>query len=129
MLGEPEGYIRTFIDHGESMGSLLEKVLTIKPAEEDQGRTQVSRDYVKKLLLALKTRPIIQSDGSLVEHLSERELEVLRLIAAGLSNSNIAKNLFISLNTVKTHIKNIHSKLHVHTRTQAIARANELGLL
>jgi len=129
VLGEPEGYIRTFIDHGESMGSLLERVLTITHAEKGQDRIQVSRDYLKKLLLALKTRPIIQPDGSLVEHLSERELEVLRLIATGLSNSKIAQNLFISLNTVKTHIKNIHSKLHVHTRTQAVARANELGLL
>ncbi|UCD38255.1 MAG: helix-turn-helix transcriptional regulator [Fidelibacterota bacterium] len=126
-LGEPGNYIRTFIDHGEGLGTLLGKILDRQQTDED--RIQVSPDYVKKLLLALKTKPVIQSDGSLVEPLSSRELDVLRLMATGLSNSNIAQNLFISLNTVKTHIKNIHSKLHVHTRTQAIAKAKEIGLL
>ncbi|UCE23113.1 MAG: response regulator transcription factor, partial [Candidatus Aminicenantes bacterium] len=58
-----------------------------------------------------------------------RELEVLTLIAGGLSNQEIARKLFISLNTVRTHTKNINSKLNVHSRTQAAARAKELGLI
>ena len=65
----------------------------------------------------------------LQESLSERELEVLHLIAAGLRNREIADKLFISLNTVKTHTKNINSKLNVNSRIKAIARAKELGLL
>jgi DNA-binding NarL/FixJ family response regulator len=65
----------------------------------------------------------------LVETLSERELEVLQLIAQGLTNQEIASRLFVSLNTVKAHTRNIYGKLDVHSRTQAVARSGELGLL
>jgi len=61
--------------------------------------------------------------------LSERELEVLQLLAEGLTNQEIAARLFLTLNTVKVHTRNIYSKLNVHSRTQAIARSQELGLL
>lgn len=71
----------------------------------------------------------IKTDNSLVERLSERELEILRLVAAGLSNNKIMDELFISLSTVKTHLRNIYGKLDVHRRTEAIARAKELALL
>ena len=64
-----------------------------------------------------------------MDPMSDRELEVLHLIAAGLSNREIAEKLFISLNTVKTHTKNINSKLNVNSRTKAVARAKEIGLL
>ena len=67
--------------------------------------------------------------SELAEPLSERELEVLQLIADGLTNSEIASRLFLSLNTVKAHNRNIYSKLNVHSRTQAITRSQELGLL
>jgi LuxR family maltose regulon positive regulatory protein len=67
--------------------------------------------------------------SALVEPLSERELEVLQLISQGLSNREIASRLFISLNTVKAHTRNIYGKLNVHSRTQAVARSQELGLL
>ena len=70
-----------------------------------------------------------ETAGSHVEPLSERELEVLRLIASGASNRDIARKLFVSLATVKTHINNIYRKLEVRTRTQALARARELDLL
>jgi LuxR family maltose regulon positive regulatory protein len=65
----------------------------------------------------------------LIEKLSERELEVLQLIAEGLTNPEIASRLFLSLNTVKSHSRNIYGKLGVHTRTQAVARARALGVL
>jgi LuxR family maltose regulon positive regulatory protein len=65
----------------------------------------------------------------LIEPLSERELEVLRLIAEGLTNPQIAARLYLSLNTVKAHTRNIYGKLDAHSRTQAVARARALGLL
>jgi LuxR family maltose regulon positive regulatory protein len=65
----------------------------------------------------------------LPEPLSERELEVLQLIAAGKSNSRIAQELFVTAGTVKTHIRNIYRKLDAHSRTQALVRARELNLL
>jgi LuxR family maltose regulon positive regulatory protein len=67
--------------------------------------------------------------SDLIEPLSERELEVLQLIAEGLTNREIAARLFLALNTVKAHTRNIYSKLGVHSRTQAVARSQELGLL
>jgi LuxR family maltose regulon positive regulatory protein len=69
-----------------------------------------------------------KTDG-LLDPISDRELEVLNLIAAGLSNREIADKLFISINTVKTHTKSINNKLDVNSRTRAVARAKELGLL
>jgi len=65
----------------------------------------------------------------LIEPLSERELEVLQLIAEGLSNQEIATRLFLSLHTVKTHTRNIYSKLNAHNRTEAVARARTVGIL
>jgi LuxR family maltose regulon positive regulatory protein len=68
-------------------------------------------------------------DSELVEPLSERELEVLQLIAEGLTNPEIAARLYLSLNTVKVHTRNIYGKLGVSNRTQAVARARALGIL
>ena len=81
-----------------------------------------------------KRRKLIQQDShvhksELVEPLSEREIEVLQLIAIGLSNREIASRLFLSQNTVKVHSRNIYGKLDVHNRTQAVARARVLGIL
>jgi LuxR family maltose regulon positive regulatory protein len=120
-LAEPEGYIRIFVDEGPHLADLLEKVLDTK--------TDVSRAYVKKLLFAFRLHKLVRTDNGLVERLSERELEVLRFIAAGLSNKKITEELFISLSTVKTHISNIYSKLNVHSRTQALIKAKELDIL
>jgi LuxR family maltose regulon positive regulatory protein len=93
--------------------------------------------YVRRLLAAFPvaelepTQPIDAQlpNSELIEPLSERELEVLQLIAKGLTNPEIAARLFISLNTVKGHARNIYGKLNVHSRTQAVARAQTLGLL
>ena len=136
-LAEPEGYIRTFADEGTAMAVLLPKVLEA----QKEGRLvttlpDISRKYVGKLLAAIKAEPASPTGmnphatgGSLVEPLSERELEVLRLIASGASNRDIARKLFVSLATVKTHINHIYRKLEVRTRTQAVARARESALL
>jgi LuxR family maltose regulon positive regulatory protein len=121
LLAEPGGYIRIFVDEGPPIAELLEKVLDAKAV--------IPRPYVKKLLSAFRLSKLIKTDDGLVEHLSERELEVLRLIAAGLPNKKIMEELFLSLSTVKTHIRNIYSKLNVHSRTEVIVKAKEMDLL
>ncbi len=132
-LAEPEGYVRTFVDEGAPMAALLQEVHTLNRIP----------NYVKKLLTAFpeQTRRHGEGDGqsiqsvrlrvsqSLVEPLSEREREVLHLIAAGLSNQEIAAQLIVGVSTVKKHINNIFGKLAVRSRTQALAQARELNLL
>ncbi len=136
-LAEPEGYVRTFTDEGAPMAALLLKVLQAPK----QGRLvttlpNTTREYVGKLLAATKagTGSLTAASprgtaGWLVEPLSERELEVLRLIASGSSNREVARKLFVSMSTVKTHVNNLYRKLEVRTRTQAVVRARGLKLL
>lgn len=129
-LAEGEGYIRTFVDEGEPMEALLKRV------------TGKSRAYAAKLLTvfnipeskngASKEQPatILEiSGGVLIEPLSRRESELLPLLANGLSNQEIANKLYISVDTVKVHLKHIYGKFEVSSRTQAVARARELKLL
>jgi len=125
VFAEPEGYVRTFIDEGSSMGKLLQQ--TTAPG--------VAVGYVGKLLTALKKETKSKRQlgevfsASIVEPLSERELEVLRLLKTHLSSTGIAEELTISANTVRTHIKSIYSKLNVHNRQDALQRAQELELI
>ena len=123
-LAEPESYISTFIDEGVPMQNLLRHVLTHAQLESNL------RAYVEKLLSAFEPTPRKpkQVEG-LVEALSEREVEVLRYIADGLSNPEIARRLYLSPNTLKAHTQNIFLKLYVHNRVQAVNRAKELGLI
>ena len=116
-LAEPEGYVRTFVDEGEPMAMLLRQAAA-------QGTVPA---YVGRLLAAFGTEA--DDSSPLLEPLSNRELTVLRLITAGLSNREIADELYLSLNTIKTHTKSIYSKLNAHSRTQAVNRARDLGLL
>ena len=97
----------------------------------------IAPDYAGRLLAAFPAAEAERTDSSktqaaksdLIEPLSERELEVLQLVAQGLTNQEIASRLYLSLNTVKAHTRNIYGKLDVHSRTQATARSQELGLL
>lgn len=120
-LAEPEGFVRTFVDAGTAL----------LPHLQEAARRGIEVDYVGKILAAMQKRPkmILIDQTSLVEPLSERELEVLRLVADGLSNREIARKLFISTGTAKTHVHNIIGKLGVRNRTEAAARAIELGLV
>jgi LuxR family transcriptional regulator, maltose regulon positive regulatory protein len=125
-LAEPGGFIRLFVDEGAPMVKLLSIA----------ARQNIKPDYINKLLAVFKAgvkdeRPTssVLSPSSLVEPLSPRELEVLRLIAQGLSNQEICDRLFLALSTVKGHSRIIFDKLAVHNRTEAAARARELGLL
>jgi LuxR family maltose regulon positive regulatory protein len=124
-LAEPEGYVRTFIDEGSSIGKLLRQATA----------RGIAVGYVGKLLTALEKETKGKRQlgkafpASMVEPLSERELEVLRLLKTHLSGTDIAEELAISVNTVRTHIKSIYSKLNVHSRQDAVQRAQELELL
>jgi len=123
---QPEGFIRVFVDEGAPIAQLL--------TEFNAHGAQA--DYIGKLLAVIKAEAPKSEDNShlppgqpLIEPLSQRELEVLRLIAQGLSNREISEQLFIALITVKGHNQRIFGKLQVQRRTEAVARARELGLI
>jgi LuxR family maltose regulon positive regulatory protein len=125
MLAEPEGYIRLFLDEGPTMLALLRLARS----------RSLAQDYIATLLAASgeqaadgATRSVLRS-AVLVDPLSQREMEVLRLLAGGASNEEIAEQLVIAVSTVKRHVSNIFGKLTVSSRTQAVARARSLGLL
>jgi LuxR family maltose regulon positive regulatory protein len=123
-LGEPENRVATFVREGEAMEKLLSLAYT--KGKRDQ--------FVERLLYAFKARrksiqePAFTTEG-FVEPLSQRELQVLQLLAQGYPDNKIANTLFITKQTVHQHLKNIYSKLDVHRRTEAILRARQLGLL
>ena len=119
VMAEPEGFIRTFVDEGTPMSRLL----------SEAAARQIIPDYVARLLAALEIKPEPPSPQALIEPLTQRELEVLRLIADGLSNREIGERLFLALDTVKGHIRRIFDKLEVQRRTEAVARGRERGLL
>ena len=132
-LAEPEGYVRIFADEGEPMLTLL----------QEADRHGIAQDYVGQLLAACKSPTLQVSDTglssdlkpetpkpeTLLEPLSEREMDVLRLLNTHLSSTEIAEQLCISANTARFHIKNIYGKLDVHRRSDAVQRARQLGLL
>jgi LuxR family maltose regulon positive regulatory protein len=131
-LAEPGGFIRIFVDEGLPMAELLTRM---------KAEGGMMREYIHKLLAAFgkqtdvhpfdsaQDKPSALSPQPLVEPLSHRELEILQLIARGLSNREISERLFLALSTVKKHNGNIYGKLQVQRRTEAVARARELGLL
>ena len=120
--GVPAGYCRLFLDEGQPMAELLGQVA--RAAAHDV-RTHAEH------LLAAAQRPSAPAPARRAseEGLSERELEVLRLLATELSGPEIARQLFVSVNTLRTHTKHIFTKLDVNTRRAAVRRAAELGLL
>ncbi|MBN1487763.1 MAG: hypothetical protein JW981_08990 [Anaerolineae bacterium] len=120
-IAEPAGYIRPFLDKGKPMAQLLYLAA-------GQG---IAPEYTGQLLAAFPVSEPGKQDSQIemVEPLSERELDILPLLAEGLSNQEIAQRLFISLRTVKWHTGNIYSKLGVKNRTQAVSKARALGIL
>jgi LuxR family maltose regulon positive regulatory protein len=130
-IGEPEGYIRRFVDEGPLMATLLSKL-------RNQERKKGPTPYLDMLLAAFSPERKAGQFGKtgedvsthpLLDPLSERELEVLHLLARGASNLEIAEELVVAVNTVKHHVSMILSKLRASNRTQAVAQARSLGLL
>jgi LuxR family maltose regulon positive regulatory protein len=118
-IAEPAGYVRVFLDEGRSMTALL------KAAAKRSGASS----YLQMLARAASGGPDRAPDQQgLVEPLSQRELDVLRLLRSDLSGPEIANELVVSLNTLRTHTKSIYAKLGVTSRRSAVRRAEELGL-
>jgi LuxR family maltose regulon positive regulatory protein len=119
-LAAPDGYVRIFVDEGPSMEALLKAA----------AKRQIDADYANRLLEAFgPAQPRSRMHPELIEALSERELEVLRLLGSDLGGPEIARELAISENTMRTHTKNIYEKLGVNSRRAAVSRAEELQLL
>jgi len=122
-LAEYGGFVRIFVDEGRHILPLLHEAF----------RANLSPEYTGQILAAFANKESVltpqvpSTDG--VDLLSERELEVLRLIAQGYTNQQAANELFLTRNTVKVHTRNIYDKLGVHSRTEAVAKARTLGLL
>jgi LuxR family maltose regulon positive regulatory protein len=113
-LAAPERFVRTILDEGPRVDALL---------------ARLDVPYARDLRAAAGAPPPARPMGALVEPLSDRELDVLRLLAGDLDGPDIANELYVSLNTVRTHTKNIYAKLGVNSRRAAVRRAQELGLL
>jgi len=133
-MAQPGGFIRPFIELGPPMVELLRKL----------AKQQKSSDFIRQLLVAFRHEAVSQVQGvsdsqtahkassitdELLDPLTNRELEVLSLLAQGLSNKEIASKVFLSSETIKKHIYNVYQKLDVHSRISAIERARELGIL
>jgi LuxR family maltose regulon positive regulatory protein len=138
-LAAPEGYVRRFVDEGKPLAALLAQ------KAEHSVQNAPLLPYIRRILAAFPQaqtavahpqhgdatvpRTAFGGPSALLEPLSEREIEVLRLVASGLSDRAIAEKLILALGTVKKHLNNIYGKLGVHTRTQALASASALHLL
>ncbi len=132
-LAEPEGYVRVFADEGQPMAALLRAAARVAPREHGAAASK----HVRRLLAAVGETAdsalfevgLAQPRQGLREPLSKRELDVLRLLGTDLDGPDIARELVLSLNTVRTHTKNIYAKLGVNSRRAAVRRAEKLDLL
>jgi LuxR family maltose regulon positive regulatory protein len=132
-IAAPEGYVRVFVDEGHPMATLLRQ-LHLARRQKAPAVATASSHHLAHLLDAFHEAGLPVRRGGvtmtgLVEPLSARELEVLQLLAAGATNREIAKQLVVQLDTVKRHVSHLFTKLEVANRTEAVARARELGLL
>jgi LuxR family transcriptional regulator, maltose regulon positive regulatory protein len=133
-LAYPRGYVRVFADDGAPLAALLGQLAAAQRA--GQAETSVPAAYVAHVLAAFSRKPAVsrqapspETGTRLTEPLSERELEVLRLLDAGQSNQRIARDLTVALDTAKKHVSHILAKLDAASRTEAVARARKLGLI
>jgi LuxR family maltose regulon positive regulatory protein len=134
-LAGPQGYVRVFADEGAPMHALLTRLSAARPGQQQAAR-RIDPGYLAALKRACRRadavprqRRAAAASPGLAEPLTDRELEVLRLIAAGKSNQRIAHDLVVALDTVKKHVTHVLGKLGAANRTEAVARARQLGLI
>jgi LuxR family maltose regulon positive regulatory protein len=125
-LAEPEGYRRIFLDLGQPIRELLEQLPRGNAEAGSYGHILLKAFQQEKGIASKAVRP---PSAEMIDPLSARELEVLQLLAQGLSNKEIASKLIVAPGTIKQHLKNICRKLEVHGRMQAVRRGRELKLL
>lgn len=133
-LARPEGYVRVFADEGPAMAALLRSLLGARQRGRVKQVSGAARDHVNRVIRAFAARVELEAGsaaatGGLIEPLTDRELEVLRLVAAGKRNREIAQELVVTVETVKKHVSNIFGKLGATSRTNAVTQARELGLI
>jgi LuxR family maltose regulon positive regulatory protein len=135
-LGESEGFVRSFLDLGPPMVVLLRRFRARQRRSGASADPALSRPYLSRLLAsrtlvepAQRQAPSGAARGAVVEPLTAREIDVLRLVAAGATNKEIARRLVMAEATAKTHLTHLYGKLGVSRRTEAVARARALGLL
>jgi len=157
LSGEKYGYVRSIIDMEPAIMPLLAKYRSYHQAQQKEAGTPSGLDYIDRLInketqdtggaiaaplpsdasmdtggaiaAPLPSDASISTDGDLLDQLTKRESEVLELIALGMSNRAIAGQLVVAETTLKWHVRNLYTKLHVKSRTQAVAKARKLGLI
>jgi LuxR family maltose regulon positive regulatory protein len=133
LLAGPQGYIRVFADEGSPMSALLSRVVAARRVDRDHGARRIPLAYLAQLLRAAGGGPESASRPGpvpgLIDPLTSREIEVLELLAAGLPNQRIAGDLVVTLDTVKKHVTHLLGKLGAANRTEAVARARQLGII
>jgi LuxR family maltose regulon positive regulatory protein len=127
-LAEPEGYVRLFVDEGQPMAELLRLAVSNKISPDYAGKLLAAFSNDLRSEVAVNEEPAIYAQR-LAEPLTQRESEVLRLMAQGYKYQEIAERLVVSINTVRHHTRNVYGKLGVNNRTQAIGKAKELKIL
>jgi LuxR family transcriptional regulator, maltose regulon positive regulatory protein len=134
-LARPEGYVRVFVDEGRPMAALVRSLVNARQRGQVPARSRADQEHLTRVARAFGPRgdrgeeaPDGRATG-LIEPLTARETEVLQLIAAGRRNQDIAQELVVTIDTVKKHVTHIFEKLGAATRTEAVARGRELGLV
>jgi len=128
-LAEPEGYVRMFLDEGSPMVQLLLEAAARRIMPDYTGKLRAAFEAEGQRNTSKSSLPTPPASQPLIEPLSQRELEILRLFKTELSGPEIARELVIALSTVRTHTKSIYSKLNVNNRRAAVKRAAELHLI
>jgi LuxR family maltose regulon positive regulatory protein len=130
------GYVRLFVDEGPAIAKLLAEARPVGATDAPRSSKQTA--FVDQVLKSMNWSGPVTVGGTtadaglqsvLIEPLSHRELEVLRMLDLGCSNKGIGERLFISENTVKVHLRNVNAKLAVGSRTQAVSAARRLGII
>jgi LuxR family maltose regulon positive regulatory protein len=135
LLAQAEGFVRTFVDEGAPLPHMIREVYKVALAEESKGDRKISLKYLLKILNAMgESAPSCSElkqnlDSSLVEALTDREKSILEKLALGYSSEEMASHLYVSVHTVRYHLRNIYAKLGANSRVQAVALARQLDLI